>query len=80
MSDVGGAAAPAPQPAAGGDVPGANPNPNPAETSSIWTRIQEQGVQLPPEVIDQLAELDLELSEGENKKEKYNFDFPNFWK
>lgn len=36
--------------------------PNPQE--SIWTKIQAQGVQLPPEVIDKLAELDLELSEG----------------
>ena len=31
---------------------------------SVWTEIQARGIQIPPEVIDKLAELDLELSEG----------------
>lgn len=38
-----------------------------ATEESIWTRIQAAGVTLPPEVIDKLAELDLELSEGRGK-------------
>ena len=32
---------------------------------SIWSRIQASGILIPPEVIDKLAELDLELSEGQ---------------
>ena len=42
------------------------PTPAPAalDPDSVWTRIQAQSVTLPPEVIDKLAELDLELSEG----------------
>ncbi len=34
--------------------------------SSIWSRIQASGILIPPEVIDKLAELDLELSEGQS--------------
>ena len=35
-----------------------------AVAESIWSRIQASGILIPPEVIDKLAELDLELSEG----------------
>ena len=38
------------------------------DPDSVWSRIQAQSVTLPPEVIDKLAELDLELSEGIGKK------------
>ena len=45
-------------------------SPPPAKDSgaevSIWSRIQSSGVLIPPDVIDKLAELDLELSEGRN--------------
>lgn len=32
---------------------------------SLWTRLQLAGVTIPTDIIDKLAELDLELSEGE---------------
>ena len=31
---------------------------------SLWSRLQAAGVTIPAEIIDKLAELDLELSEG----------------
>jgi len=37
---------------------------SPKPEESIWSRIQASGILIPPEVIDKLAELDLELSEG----------------
>ena len=36
------------------------------DPTSLWSRVQSSGVQLPSEVIDKLAELDLELSEGQH--------------
>jgi len=54
MEDEGGAAKPAEE---------ASSKAKPEE--SIWSRIQASGILIPPEVIDKLAELDLELSEGE---------------
>ncbi len=40
--------------------------------NSIWSRIQASGVLIPPDVIDKLAELDLELSEGRTDIEGKN--------
>ena len=42
------------------------PGPPPLDPDSVWTKIQQAGVTVPADVIDKLAELDLELSEGEN--------------
>ena len=55
-----------PEPSAGASV-GVSPEAAPPDPSeeSIWSRLQASGVVLPPDVIDKLAELDLELSEGE---------------
>ncbi len=39
--------------------------PPPPDPESVWTKIQQAGLTIPPDVIDKLAELDLELSEGE---------------
>ena len=41
------------------------PGPPPLDPDSVWTKIQQAGVTVPADVIDKLAELDLELSEGE---------------
>lgn len=40
--------------------------PPPLDPDSVWTKIQQAGVTVPADVIDKLAELDLELSEGED--------------
>ena len=42
------------------------PGPPPLDPDSVWTKIQQAGVTVPADVIDKLAELDLELSEGMN--------------
>jgi hypothetical protein len=34
------------------------------DPDSVWTRIQQASLTIPSDVIDKLAELDLELSEG----------------
>ena len=41
------------------------PGPPPLDPDSVWTKIQQASVTVPADVIDKLAELDLELSEGE---------------
>ena len=43
----------------------AQPGPPPLDPDSVWTKIQRAGISVPADVIDKLAELDLELSEGE---------------
>ena len=42
------------------------PGPPPLDPDSVWTKIQQAGVTVPADVIDKLAELDLELSEGDD--------------
>ena len=47
------------------------PGPPPLDPDSVWTKIQQAGVTVPADVIDKLAELDLELSEGEKFSRSY---------